>query len=376
MPLPVILFLLIAAFSVTSWTAEARAGSDEAIKIAGIFSLSGQAESSNRGVVVGVQLAVDEINAAGGLLGRRLELLLLDNESTPIGSNVAAHKAVDSKVTAIIGASWSSHSLAIAPVAQKNNIPMISPYSTIPKLTDIGNAIFRICYTDDFQGKMLANYAFDDLKGRLAVLFVDLTSDYSMELARYFKEQFQSLGGTIGKEIEYKSNQHDYDLQISQAAAAGGDVIVLTGYDESGSIAAQLQKAGVKAKLLGGDGWGEGDFYPFGGNRLQSAYFLTHWIKDSKNPHSRRFVAKYGKHRDLSTGMALGYDAANVLAGAVRGAGSTNREEIRRALAKSIFKEGVTGNITFAGRGDPVKNIIVVEIRDGVPFYLKTLYPH
>ena len=368
--------LLVAVVSVIGWSAESRAGTEGAIKIAGIFSLSGQAEAPNRSVVMGVQIAVDEINASGGILGRRLELLLIDNESTPIGSMVAAQKAVADKVVAIIGASWSSHSLAIAPVAQEHHIPMISPFSSIPKLTAIGNFIFRVCYTDDFQGEMLAKYAFNDLKARRSVIFVDLTSDYSMELARYFREQFQALGGTVEREIEYKSNQINYDLQIARAAAARGDVIVLTGYDESGFIAAKLQQAGIKAKLLGGDGWGEGDFYSLGGNRLHSAYFLTHWTKESENPFSQRFVAEYGKREGLAAGTALGYDAVNVLAEAIRQAGSSDRDDIRQALAKGVYSKGVTGSISFDGQGDPVKNILVVEIRDGVPFYLKTLYPH
>lgn len=369
MSLVVPLFGIIAL----GWMSEGRS-EDQAIRIAGIFSLSGQAAAPNRAVVMGVQIAVDEINANGGILGRRVELELIDNESTPIGSRIAAQKAVDKEVTAIIGASWSSHSLAIAPIAQKYRIPMISPFSTIPKLTAIGDMIFRVCYTDDFQGKMLADFAYRDLKARRALIFVDLTSDYSMELARVFREHFQSLGGAVAREIEYKSNQVSYDRQIAQAAAEKGDVVLLSGYDESGFIAASLQESGSKARLIGGDGWGEGDFYSSGGNRLQTAYFLTHWAKESENPSSRQFVEKYGRREGIDVGTALGFDAVNVLAEAVRRAGSTNREAVRRALSEGVYSKGVTGSIAFDAQGDPVKNIFVIEIRNGVPFYVKTLH--
>lgn len=355
---------------------ECQAGSEPAIRIAAILSLTGQAAASNNSVASGIQMAVDETNSGGGVLGRPLELLLIDNESTPIGSSVAAQKAVDNKVTAIIGASWSSHSLAIAPIAQENRIPMISPLSTIPKLTAIGDMIFRVCYTDDFQGKMLANFAYSDLKVRRALVFVDLTSDYSMELARVFSERFQSLGGSIDKEIEYKSNQLSYDRQISEAVGRKADVVVLTGYDESGFIAARLQEAGIQAKIIGGDGWGDGDFYTSGGNQLKTAFFQTHWTGESENPFSKKFVEKIPEGVPVIFGTALGYDAVCVLVEAIRQAGSTDREKIRQSLAKMTFTKGVTGAITFDDQGDPVgKNLVVIEIRNGVPTYVKTISP-
>ncbi len=355
---------------------ECQAGAESAIRIAAILSLTGQAAASNSSVVSGIQMAVDEINTSGGVLGRPLELLLIDNESTPIGSSVAAQKAVDNKVTAIIGASWSSHSLAIAPIAQKNRIPMISPLSTIPKLTAIGDMIFRVCYTDDFQGKMLANFAYNDLKVRRALVFVDLTSDYSMELARVFSERFGALGGSIDKEIEYKSNQLSYDRQISEAVGKKADVVVLTGYDESGFIAAKLQEAGIQAKIIGGDGWGDGDFYTSGGNKLKTAFFLTHWTRESENPFSRRFVEKIPEGVPVIFGIALGYDAVYVLVEAIRQTGSSDREKIRQSLAKITYTKGVTGAITFDDQGDPVgKNLVVIEIRNGVPTYVKTISP-
>ncbi len=354
--------------------AAAVAAESEAIAVAAIFSRTGQAAASNRTVLNGVQLAIDEINDHGGVLGRPLQLLVLDNQSTPIGSSVAARLAVDSGVSAIIGASWSSHSLAIAQIAQQYRIPMISPLSTVPKLTAVGDMIFRICFTDDFQGRMLARFVFHDLDSRSAKVFVDLTSDYSMELARVFSEHFRQLGGIIVREIEYKSNQLSYDQQLDAALSGHSDAVVLTGYEESGFIAAQLQDRGLQAAVIGGDGWGDGDFYALGGNRLKKAYFFTHWAREWDNPHSRRFVQSYGQKGPITFGTALGYDAVHVLAAAIVRAGSSDREKIRGALSGSILPGGVTGDIALDGQGDPIgKNIFVIEIENGIPSFLKTL---
>ena len=166
----------------------------ESIKIGAIFALSGKATKSNKPCVLGVQLAVQEINIKGGVLGKKLELLLLDNNSTPIGSYLAAEKAAGAGVVAIIGSVWSSHSLAIAKVAEKHKIPMISPISTIPSLTSIGDHIFRVCYDDNFQGKMIAEFAFKELKARTALIFVDIASDFSLNITEYLAGPFSHLG--------------------------------------------------------------------------------------------------------------------------------------------------------------------------------------
>ena len=167
-------------------------------------------------VVLGTQLAVREINEAGGILGSKLELLLLDNQSTPIGSHLAAETAARSEVTAIIGSVWSSHSLAIANVAEKHKIPMISPISTVPSLTSIGDHIFRVCYDDNFQGRVAAEFAFKEQKARSALIFVDIASDFSLTCSS-FQTDFSIIGSTTVKEIEYKSGQPDYQSQIRQA---------------------------------------------------------------------------------------------------------------------------------------------------------------
>ncbi len=349
--------------------------SAEPIKITAIYSLTGNGAFSNRPSVLGVRIAVDEINRTGGLLGRKINLVILDNMSTPIGSSLAANQAVASGTDAIIGAAWSSHSIAIAQVAQKNRIPMISNFSTSPKLTRIGNYIFRVCYTDKFQGKIMAEFARTELKAKTAIVFVDLTSDFSLDLSHIFQGHFKAMGGQILREIDYKADQKTYTTQIRQAAAQKADVVFLSGHDESGTIAAQLQKAGVQSIPIGGDGWDAQSFFLFGGNQLKQGYYCSHWSQSSERKVSKRFAALYKHKPYFGVGSALAYDAVMVLASAIKKAGVVDREKIRNSLQHLDSYDGVTGTIKFDANGDPVKSVVLMQIVNGKPVYLKSLAP-
>jgi branched-chain amino acid transport system substrate-binding protein len=345
----------------------------EPIKIGAIFALSGKAENSNKGAVFGAQLAVQEINQTGGLLGQKLILLLLDNNSTPIGSHVAAETAAAAGVKAIIGSLWSSHSLAIAKVAEKHKIPMISPASTIPSLTGIGEHIFRLCYDDNFQGKMLAEFSFNELDARRAQVFVDIASDFSLNITDIFTHTFQALGGKVVQEIEYKTGSVDYRPQIRKAQAQKADVVFLSGHDESGFIAHQLQEAGVTAIPIGGDSWDVESFFVSGGNKIKQGYFINHWTPDRKDPLSQSFLKKLHRKGAVNASAALAYDAVHVLAAAIKKAGSTSSPAICSALHSLQGFKGVTGEISFDAEGNATKRASVIEIREGVPYYLRHL---
>lgn len=346
---------------------KASGAAAEPITIGAIFALTGKAKNSNNSAVFGVRLAVDEINQAGGLLGHPLQLLLLDNQSTPIGSHLAAETADRQGVAAIVGASWSSHSLAIAKVAEKYRIPMVSPVSTIPSLTAVGDYIFRVCYTDNLQGATLARFAHEELQARSALLFVDIASDFSINIAQIFKDTFTALGGTVHPEIEYKTGQSDFSGQIRQARQSDSDVVFLAGYDESGFLAAKLQEAGLQAIPLGSDGWDAESFYTLGGNTLRRGYYVNHWFFDHDDQLSREFLAKYGNRGEIKAPTVLAYDAVNVVAAAIRQAGSTDRLAIRRSLSELRDFSGVTGKISFDAQGDAIKAACIIEIRDGRP---------
>lgn len=362
---------LISAFAPGSVSALA----EDTIHIAAIYALTGIAAEENSFSLDGVRTAVNEINEQGGVLGKKIKLSVFDNESTPIGSHLAAVKAADAGVAAIVGAEWSSHSIAAAKVAQSRRIPMILNISTLPSLTKIGDCIFRVCFTDDFLGNVMAEFAYNILKARTAVVFVDLTSDYSMGLTEVFRKRFEALGGRILLELEYKLKEKKFDGLILKTKKAHADTVFLSGYTESGLIAKMLQDAGVSSVPIGGDGWTSPTFLSKGGNKLKLGYCGSHWSEEVDTDASRLFVEKYKHLGNLTIGTALGYDAVRVLADAIRRAGSADRGGIRDALAKTRDFQGVTGNITFNADREPAKNAVIIEIRDGKPRYFKTFQP-
>jgi branched-chain amino acid transport system substrate-binding protein len=349
--------------------------SDKPIDIAAIYALSGPAAQDDAYSLVGVRIAVKEVNQKGGVLGRKLNLMVIDNQSSPIGSHLAAEKADKTGVAAIVGAAWSSHSIAVAKVAQERKIPMISSISTNPRVTKIGNYIFRVCFTDDYQGIAMARFARKELNAQTAVTFIDLTSDYSLGLSKIFRENFEKLGGKVLKEIEYKLKQKDYIQQIRQAKNTTADVLFLSGHDESGQIAYQAQEAGITAIILGGDGWSDPSFFSKGGNKLKRGFYSSHWSEFSGSERSRIWAQTYADAAQQSAGAALGYDAVLLLVDAIRRAAAPDREAIREALAHMKSFDGVTGKISFNAYGDPVKSVIIMEIINGKPYYLKTLNP-
>ena len=348
---------------------------NETIDIAAIYALTGAAAEANAYALRGAGYAVDEINSQGGVLGKSINLFVFDNQSTPIGSTIAAKKAAASNVVAIVGPDWSSHAIAVARVAQDNGIPMISSLSTNPETTKIGGYIFRACFTDDFQGKVIARFARQDLNATTAVIFVDVTSDYSLKLSEIFQTNFEKLGGRVVLELEYKLKQQLFDKDVQKAIKVDADVIFIPGHDESGSIAKQIQDAGGSSIFLGGDGWGNPIFFRKGGSGLKRGYFSTHWSVHLDTDRSRTFVKKYIHSEASVDNIALGYDAMMLLTEAINRAQSIDRKKIRDAISNTHSFKGVTGIIDFNNYGDPIKSAVFMEIRNGKPRYLKTLKP-
>lgn len=349
----------------------------ETIKIASIYAHTGvAADASNNSSIMGVRNGVKEVNSRGGILGRRFELIEIDNMSTPIGSKVAAEKAIAKGVTAIIGADWSSHTLAVAPVAQANKTPLITNISTNEGVTKIGDYIFRVCFTDAFQGKVMAKFAREDLNASTAVMIVDLTSDYSIGLARDFKAHFEQLGGTVAGQVDYTLKAPDFERVAVQVKALRPQVVFIPSYDESALIIKHLMGLGVKAIPLGGDGWESERFFERGGRDIHKGYYSTHWTEEVSSQESKRFVKRYKqKGKVFVAAEALAYDAVLLLADAIKHSGSIDRVKIRDALAATKGFQGVTGTISFTPQRDPIKSAVIIEVKDGKPRYLKSVLP-
>ena len=309
----------------------------DTIDIAAIYALTGVAAHTNALTLQGVRYAVDEINKQGGVLSKKINLLVFDNQSTPIGSSLAAQRAAEAGVVGIVGSDWSSHSIAVARVAQNKGVPMISSLSTTPEVTKIGDYIYRVCFTDDFQGQITAKFARQDLNAATAIIFVDVTSAYSLKLSEIFRIYFEELGGQVVLEL--------------------------------------AQDAGSNSIFLGGDGWSSPAFFRKGGGELKHGYYSTHWSVDLETDRSRSFVDKYAQSKIFDENIALGYDAMMLMADAIARAGSVDRKKIKIAIANTRSFEGVTGTIDFNQYGDPIKGAVFMEIKNGKPRYLKTQEP-
>ena len=346
------------------------------IRIASVFSHTGVAAGDNTLSIQGVREAVEDINAKGGPLGRRLELIEFDNLSTPIGSKVAVENAVRNNVTAILGASWSSHTLAMAPIAQANRTPMITTISTHDQITQMGDCIFRVCYNDSFQGLVMAKFAKEALHARSAITIIDLTSDYAIGLGQAFERQFEKAGGRIIRRLNYRLKQQAFTDIAAEVTAARPDVVFIPGYWESAVIIKAMREQGSQAVALGGDGWGTERFFERGGKDPLLAYYSTHWTEAVDSPQSRAFVKKHKRDpKPMVAGEALSYDAVCLLVDAIRRAGSTDREKVREALAATRDFIGVTGHISFAEGRDPIRSAVIMAISDGKARYDRTIQP-
>lgn len=349
------------------------ADSAQTIKIASIYALSGPAAEANATSVRGVRLAVGDVNTKGGVLGRPLDLMEFDNLSSPIGSKVAAEKAAAIGVTAIIGAAFSSHSMAIAKIAQANHIPMISNVSTSPQLTRTGDYIFRVCFNDRQQGRVMAEFARRELSARGVAILFDVASDYSLGLSAIFEKAFTQNGGTILAKLPYTVHQPNFREAVAKAIAVDPDVLFIPGHDESARIISEATRRGLKTDVipLGGDGWDEESFFNQGGHQIRLGYYTTHWSQTLQNEPARHFLAHYRQTEPIVAPTVLAYDAVMLLADAIQRAGSADSAAIRDALASTDEFEGVTGTISFDKYGDPVKHVVMMQIRNGRPVYLK-----
>jgi branched-chain amino acid transport system substrate-binding protein len=350
------------------------------IKVGEYASLTGSEATFGQQSHNGTELAVEEINAAGGVLGKKIDLLTEDDQSQAGQPATAVRKLISSDgVVAILGEVASSRSLEAAPICQENKIPMISPASTNPRVTQTGDYIFRTCFMDSFQGStVLANFAQKTLKLKTVAVLKDVKSDYSLGLAKYFEDGFTAQGGKIVTEQNYSGGDKDFNAQLTAIKALNPDGIFVPGYyTEVGLIALQARQLGINQPLFGGDGWMSFNLVPIGGAALEGDYFSTHFTPDQDSPVVQDFVKKYQqKYNGLPDCMAaLGYDSAMILADAIKRAGTTDPAKIRDAIAATRNYPGVTGNISIDADRNASKPAVIVTIKNGQFKYVETIAP-
>jgi branched-chain amino acid transport system substrate-binding protein len=373
-----LLRILTLGLALAPWV-RAAAPAGEPVKIGFFMSLTGRDASFGEAASRGARLAIDDLNAAGGILGRPVELVVEDNRSLPGESATAVKKLLGrDKVVALVGECASSRTLEAAPLAQAAGVPLVTPASTNPRVTAVGDCVFRVCFADPFQGAVLATYAWKNLGLRRAALLVDSTASYSVGLADVFAKTFTGLGGEIVASQKYAGGDKDFRAQLTAIRATRAEAIFLPGYYvEAGLAARQARELGLTATLLGGDGFEAPQLLEIGGEALEGAVYSTHYSAESADPTSRRFVAAYtARHGSAPVGLAaLTYDAVGLIADAAGRAGSVERVALKNALAATRDFAGVTGRTGFDENRDAQKAAAMIAVRGGKCVFVESVRP-
>lgn len=343
-------------------------------------ALTGDKATFGKSTDEGVQMALAEINAKGGVLGKKVRVVVENDDSKPEQAASAVLKLInESNVLAILGEVASSNSLAAAPICQKAGVPMLSTASTNPKVTELGDYIFRTCFIDPFQGTVGAKFARENLKAKKAAVLTDMSSDYSKGLTEYFVAEWKRGGGEIVAESTYQQGDKDFRGQLTKIKSSNPDVLYVPGYyTQVGNIAVQARDLNITQPLLGGDGWDSPKLFEIGKGALEGCYFSNHYSPDSKEPKIVKFVTDYKQRYGNKTPdamAALGYDSTYVMVDAIKRAGATDREKVRDALAATKGYEGVTGIITMGADRNPVKPAVILQVRGNGYSYVTTVKP-
>ena len=378
--LPIVIVVMALAFSCSRPGEDTNSPDRTTIKIGYFGDLTGPTFNFGQSAYNGVLMAATEINQAGGINGRKIDVVIEDDKGSPEEAARLTAKLIDQdKVVAIIAGGTSGNSRAAAPKAQASRIPMISPSSTDPAVTQTGNYIFRACFVDTFQGEVMANFAINTLKAKKAAILTDFNSPYSKGLTDYFKLSFARLGGSIVSEQTYTQGDADFKGQLSTIRSAEPDVIYIPGYyGDVALIAKQARLIGLTQPLLGGDGWDAPELWQLGGDALNGAYISTHYSVDDPSPAIQQFVGLYKqRYGNLlpDAHAALAYDAARLLFDAITKTGSTDGDKLRDALAQTKNFNGVTGVISMDAARNAVKPAAVLKLQDLKFIYQETIQP-
>jgi branched-chain amino acid transport system substrate-binding protein len=379
-------------------------GADEPaeIVIGQYGSLTGTAATFGISTRNGVELATEEQNAKGGVGGIKIRMVVEDDQSKAEEAATAVQKILSrDRPVAVLGEVSSSRSLAAAPLLQAASVPMISPSSTSPKVTEVGDFIFRVCFIDPFQGTAIAKFAFTTRSIKNVAILKDVKNDYSVGLAQYFSQTFTGLGGAVVAEEAYSEGDIDFKAQLTNLIAKSPEALFVPGYyTEVGLIARQARELGFTGPLLGGDGWDSDKLVEIGQDAIVGGYYTNHYSVDDPNPAVQDFIKKYeARYGAKPDGLgALGYDSARVLYQAMEKVAAANpehakafgdrsntpateatrkaaRQALRDELARTSGFGGVTGTITIDAQRNAQKPAVVVEVTKAGPKFVESIAP-
>jgi branched-chain amino acid transport system substrate-binding protein len=351
----------------------------DTILIGEVFSLTGGEASFGISSRNGVEMAVKAANAAGGIKGKKVETRVYDDQSKPEeAANATTRLVSQDHVTLILGEVASTNSIAMANVAQPAGVPMISPTSTNPKVTQIGDYIFRVCFIDPFQGFVMAKFARENLKLSKVAVLRDLKSDYSTGLTEVFTRKFTEMGGKVVAVETYNKGDSDFRGQLTAIKRSAPEALYVPGYyNEVGVIARQAKELGLTVPILGGDGWDSSKLFELGGSAMEGHYFSNHYSPDDPAPRVQAWVAAYkNAYGSVPDSLAtLAYDAAGVAIAAMKRAPDLSEKAIRDAIAQTKDYPGVAGNITLDSGRNAVKPAVVLKVAKGKFDYVTTINP-
>jgi len=378
---------------------------EDAVVLGEFGSLTGVTATFGKSTQRGIEMALEEVNKAGGIEGKPVRIVVEDDQSKPEEAATAVKKLINQdKVILVLGEVASSRTLAGAPICQEAKIPIITPASTNPKVTQVGDYVFRVCFIDPFQGEVMAKFARNTLKVSQAAILKDIKNDYSVGLAQFFTETFTNLGGQIITEESYAEGDIEFRAQLTALKAKNPEVIFIPGYyTEIGLIARQARDLGINVPLIGGDGWDSPRLVEIGGKALENTYYSNHYTPEDPRPEIQKFITDYkAKYNEIPDAMApLGYDAARIAFDAIKRSGilqeqnikeayndnpkattlmeaintPKNRQLIRDAIAETKDFPGITGMITIDENRNAKKSAVVVKIEDGKVKFVETITP-
>ncbi|ERL04305.1 ABC transporter substrate-binding protein [Mitsuokella sp. oral taxon 131] len=342
------------------------------IKVGANFEMTGNVANYGSATLDGLKLAIDEVNEAGGVDGKKITLVTADNKSEASEAVNAATKLIsDDKVSVIVGPAVTANVIAESQVATDNKVPVIAPDGTSPDVTvENGKTkpfIFRSCFIDPQQGTVMAKFASENLKAKTAVIYVDNSTDYSKSLGKVFKEKFEAAGGKVVMEEAFLAKDQDFKATLTKLKTANADILFVPAYyEEVGKIVKQARELGMTMPILGTDGWDDPKVADIAGaDALNNTFFSTHY--SDKDEEVKGFVdafhQKYGHAPNVFA--ALGYDAGKMLIDAIRRAGSADPEKIRQAIEDTKDLKVGTGTITMDKNHNPIKQAVILENKGG-----------
>jgi len=351
----------------------------DTILLGEVSSLTGSEATFGISARNGIELALKEANAAGGVKGKKLDVRVYDSQGRPEeGAQAATRLISQDKVVLILGEAASSVSMAMADKAQAAGVPMITPTSTNPAVTKRGNFIFRVCFIDPFQGFVMAKFSRENLKLNRVAVMQDNKSAYSVGLTDVFSRKFSEMGGAIVANESYSKGDTDFRAQLTAIKKTKPDGVFVPGYyTDVGIIARQARELGLTVPLLGGDGWESDKLFELGGDALEGSYFSNHYAVDNPDPLLKEFIAKYqAAYGSVPDSVAaLAYDAARVAVDALKRAPDLSGPAIRDAIAATKDFPGVAGTINLDENRDAVKQAVILKVEGGKTKFVTTVKP-